>query len=195
MTRSRTAARVFALAAALLFTAGCKTKPPGPGESCEPKEVRCQDTRTELACESGTLIAAPCKGPEGCKQTDDRIACDFSGNADGDRCSKGDEGASKCTPDGKSRIECRGGKYRIEPCRGDDGCKSKGASVRCDQSLARVDDPCTTGTACDLGGTKVLKCKDGKFQLEAECPGEGGCKVGSTGLDCDLGKKKAKSGD
>lgn len=147
------------------------------------------DPKTELACDKGTFIAAPCKGPLGCREEGDKhLVCDFAGNAEGDPCSSDEEGAARCVGE-KARITCRGGKYTIDQCRGDDGCKG-GGSVRCDQSKGETGDPCRGATnACTTDGKNVLTCVEGKLQISASCPGEGGCSVIEHKIDCDLGKK------
>ncbi|MBM4363970.1 MAG: hypothetical protein FJ104_14920, partial [Deltaproteobacteria bacterium] len=157
--------RVFVMLAALALS-GCPGKP-APGDACKPTDIRCADPATELACESGKLVAAPCRGPLGCREEGDRLLCDFSGNAEGDRCSRGDEGAARCV-DPSRRISCRGGTYRIDSCRGEQGCASTGSGVRCDQSRGAVGDRCEGGMrACTLDGAAVLECYQGALAVSA----------------------------
>ena len=169
---------------------GCKEKPPGPGDPCKPTEIRCVDAKTELACQKGTFIEAPCKGPAGCKADTNHLYCDFTGNATGDPCSTDDEGNAKCIGTDR-RITCRGGKYFVDACRGDEGCRSAGI-IRCDQSKAEDDDACTGQTnACSTDGKRVLTCHDGRLVTTAQCPGEDGCTIVEHKVSCDLGKKEA----
>jgi hypothetical protein len=164
---------------------GCEHQP-APGQPCKPEGVRCLDPKTELACQNGFFIAAPCKGPDGCRETEKRLLCDIRGNAAGDVCSTGDEGNSRCSVDGRQRIVCRGGKYVVEPCRGRRGCHATGGTHRCDQSLAVDGDACTgSASACAADGKRVLTCKAGRFEEAARCEGKGGCTVLDGQLTCD----------
>jgi hypothetical protein len=148
------------------------------------------DPKTELACQHGTFVAAPCKGSSGCTQDANHLYCDFTGNATGDPCSTDDEGNAKCIGVDK-RITCRSGKYFVDSCLGDEGCKAAG-SIRCDQSKGEDGAPCTGKTnACTTDGKRVLECRDGRFVTTATCPGEGGCSIFDHKVDCDLGKKDA----
>jgi len=173
----------------LLGASGCN-KPPGPGDPCKKTDILCVDPRTELACQGGVFVSAPCKGPMGCKEDGKHLFCDFSGNASGDPCSTDDEGNARCVGENR-RITCRAGHYEIDDCRGDEGCKSTGTMLRCDQSKAQEGDPCHGSTnACTLDGKSVLKCFEGKFRVTASCPGEDGCRFEEHEIHCDLGKKE-----
>ena len=163
-------------------------KAPVPGDPCKPTDIRCVDPKTELSCQKGIFMAAPCKGPMGCREDGKHLVCDFSGNAEGDPCSLDEEGSAKCIGD-RERVTCRGGKYTIDACRGDEGCRA-GSGVKCDQSKGEVGDACRGATnACSTDGKSVLGCTSGKLQLSAQCPGERGCTMVDRQLDCDLGKK------
>lgn len=187
--RPRRPAAILAAASLLLFGA-CKEKPPGPGDPCKKTDILCLDPRTELACQRGVFVAAPCKGPLGCREDGKHLQCDFSGNQDGDPCSTDDEGNARCTADGR-RITCTGGHYEIDTCRGDEGCRSTGSELRCDRSKAEEGDGCKgTTNACSLDGKRVLACSQGKFRTSAPCPGEGGCAFADHEIHCDLGKKE-----
>jgi hypothetical protein len=180
--------RAPALALLVLLATGCN-KEPGPGDACKPTDIRCADPKTELACQRGTFIAAPCKGPMGCKEDGKHLFCDVTGNAEGDPCSTDEDGAAKCIGD-KQRITCRGGKYTIDWCRGDQGCDAKTGTVKCDQSKGQDGDPCHGSTnACSQDGKRVLSCHDGRLGTAAECPGEAGCTIQDRQVSCDLGKK------
>jgi hypothetical protein len=170
---------------ALLVVAACDDKG-APGDPCKPTDAQCLDPHTELACESGVLVAAPCKGPKGCRETGQELLCDFSENEAGDRCARSDEGAAQCRPSHTERIRCTGGAYVIEPCRGDDGCHTAAGKVLCDQSRGKAGEPCSGKThACTMDGKALLECADGRFQQSAACPGEGGCAIGAGAVQCD----------
>ncbi len=175
---------------------GACSREPGPGDACKSTDIRCVDPKTELACQKGTFIVVPCKGPLGCKEDGKHLVCDATGNAEGDPCSTDEEGAAQCIGD-KQRITCRGGKYTVDFCRGEQGCDGKSGTIRCDQSKGRDGDPCHGATnACSEDGKRVLSCHDGRLATVASCPGEGGCSIHERQVDCDLGKKdegKAKA--
>jgi hypothetical protein len=182
----RLAASIFSLAALV----GCHREPV-PGDPCKPTLIGCVDPRTELVCQKGVFIAAPCKGPMGCRDDGKHLFCDVTGNAEGDTCSRDEEAAAQCIGD-KQRITCRGGKYTLDFCRGDDGCSAKG-SVRCDQSKGQEDDPCTgQANACSMDGKRVLVCHGGRFATAAQCPGEAGCTIVDRQVSCDLGKEEER---
>jgi hypothetical protein len=185
---TRLAAVLFVAAAAC----GACNDEPGPGDACKPTEIRCVDPKTELACQKGVFIAAPCKGPMGCREDGKRLVCDFTGNAEGDTCSTEEDGNAKCIGADR-RITCRAGKYAIDFCRGPLGCSSTGTSVRCDQAKADEGDPCrTTTSACSMDGKRVLACSQGRYRVSATCPGESGCSISEHEISCDLGKKDTK---
>lgn len=170
------------------------SREPGPGDPCKPQEIRCLDPKTELACQKGKFIAAPCKGPMGCREEGKSLVCDFTGNAEGDVCSTEEDGNARCIGADR-RVTCRGGRYTIDHCRGSDGCKSTGTLLRCDQTRAEPGDPCRGQTsACALDGKAALSCVDGRIRLAAACPGEGGCSFAGREVSCDLGKKTGAAG-
>jgi hypothetical protein len=175
-----------------LWIVGCD-KQLEAGDPCKPADARCLDPHTELACENGVLIAAPCKGPNGCREGKAMLLCDFSANEAGDRCSAADEGNGACLEGNQRWIVCRSGAYRIEPCRGEQGCRRSGGTLRCDQSRAEAGDACSGATnACDPFGMRVMTCKNGKFEESAVCGGEAGCAIEGGEIKCDLGKKQPR---
>lgn len=184
---ARPAALFVLLALVSASATGCD-RPPVAGDPCKKTDIRCVDPKTELACQKGVFIAAPCKGPLGCQETNKVLTCDFSGNAEGDPCSTDEEGNARCVGENQ-RITCLGGKYTIDFCRGNEGCKATG-TVKCDQSKAADGDPCRSQTnACSVDAKSVLSCVQGRFRPSAQCPGEGGCAIADREVTCDLGKK------
>jgi len=174
----------------VLLTAAACNREPGPGDSCKPTDIRCVDPKTELACQKGVFMAAPCKGPMGCREDNKHLTCDTTGNAEGDSCSTDGEGTAQCIGD-KQRITCRSGTYTIDFCRGPAGCRSDVGSVRCDQTKGEPGDPCHGNTsACSGDGKSVLSCHADRLAVAAQCPGEGGCSISEREVSCDLGKKE-----
>ncbi len=182
----------FLLSLCTLALIGCRPK---VGSSCDKGEARCQDHYTQLACQNGHYIATPCRGPGGCAHTDAGISCDITKNKPGDQCSTDDEGAAVCL-DKKQMVACRGGKYRLEECRGPDGCQKEDARAKCDMSISVPGDSCHDpgSKACSTDGKQLLSCQDGKMTLVNYCRGKDGCTAAPGGkLGCDM--SVAKEGD
>ncbi len=185
MTKLTVASSIIAVAA-LLVGVGCACKSKA-GDSCTKGQAACKDDKTALACQDGKFIETPCKGAKGCKVEGATVECDFSGNATGDPCSTDDESSTMCGADGKSQVECKGGKYQVHPCRGPDGCKQTGVTANCDVSIAQVGDACegvTGGYACSVDKKALLKCKNGKFEVEEQCPAGKPCKIEGSSAGC-----------
>lgn len=183
---------IFLFCLAVLCAPGCK---PGVGSSCDKGEARCQDHHTQLACQAGHYIATPCRGPKGCALTDAGISCDISKNKPGDPCSTDDEGAALCLGK-KKMVVCRGGKYRLAPCRGPEGCQKEDDRAKCDTSISVPGDECHEpgSKACSTDGKQLLSCQGGKMALVNYCRGADGCTAAPGGkLGCDM--SVAKEGD
>jgi len=188
-----TSAIALAFAGFAAFASGACHHEPGPGDECKPTDIRCVDPGTELACQKGVFIAVPCKGPAGCRENGKHLACDVTGDAEGDPCSTDEEGTATCIGSDR-RITCRAGKLTIDFCRGESGCRSEAGAVRCDHSKGELGDPCGGQThACTLDGKAVLACHDGKLAQVALCPGVSGCSASQGKIDCDLGATDDKS--
>lgn len=173
---------VVALAA---FAVGCRSK---AGDACDRGTGACLDARTELACQGGRFVAAPCKGSRGCASDGATVTCDVSANAEGDVCSTEDEGKGSCSPDAKSQIACRSGAYRVIACRGPEGCKPTASGSTCDTSVAEEGDRCSAaGQACTPDRQRLLTCIGGRYVGKWTCRGAEGCRdTGDGNLTCDL---------
>lgn len=175
----------------LALSSACK---PGPGSSCDKGEARCVDKKSQLVCQKGSYIQAPCKGPRGCGLSPSGVSCDISGNQAGDACSTDEEGASACN-DPKTRIVCTGGKFVATTCRGPKGCETQEGRPLCDVSVAEPGDACRDADktkACSVDGKQYLACKDGKMTMEFQCLGPGGCKSEGGKLGCDMSMARDK---
>jgi hypothetical protein len=172
------------LAAATAVAAiGCGK--PKAGDACEKGRALCQDDKTELSCQGGKYLAAPCKGAKGCYTQGQNLFCDISGNAAGDVCSTDDEGNAACSADAKGIIVCEKGKYVVRPCRGPSGCKTSGDTAECDTSVGELGDPCSgTGYACSVDRKSLLQCKDGKAVLDEKCESGQSCKSEGDKVGC-----------
>lgn len=179
------------LVLSLVLVGACK---PGPGSSCDRGEARCVDKKSELICQKGSYILAPCKGPRGCGLTPTGVSCDISGNAAGDACSTDEEGASACT-DAKTKIVCTAGKFVATQCRGPKGCETQDGRPLCDVTVAEPGDVCKDAEkakACSVDGKQFLACEGGKMTLQFQCLGPNGCKSEAGKLDCDMSYARDK---
>jgi hypothetical protein len=169
------------------------------GDPCEKGKAACLDPQTELECQAGRLVAAPCRGPKGCAVSQGVQTCDFSANVAGDSCATIDEEVAECAPSKKARVVCRASKYVVEPCKGPRGCFDEGGDrVGCDATLAEEGDPCSGGTdgapylTCSVDRTKSLRCDGGKLVVDELCRGTGGCDASQGAeLVCDHGAQSA----
>lgn len=167
-----------------VLAASCK---PHVGSSCNKGDSRCQDRSTQLSCQNGSYIATPCRGPGGCRMTNAGVSCDITKNRAGDRCSTGDEGAATCAGQ-RQMLVCHGGQYRLEACRGPDGCQVSGRRAQCDTSVALPGDACkdADSKACSVDGKQLLTCVGGKMKLTNFCRGQDGCRSTGGQLSCDM---------
>lgn len=175
----------------LAFLCSCK---PGPGSSCDKGEARCIDKKSQLVCQKGSYIQAPCKGPRGCSLTPSGVSCDITGNQPGDVCSTDEEGASACL-DPKTKIVCTDGKFVATSCRGPKGCETLDGRPLCDLSISEPGDACREADktkACSVDGKQYLACKAGKMTLEFQCLGPNGCKSDGGQLSCDMSVARDK---
>jgi hypothetical protein len=85
-------------------------------------------------------------------------------------------------------IVCRAGSYRIEHCRGPEGCENTAGRAACDTSVSKIDDDCQQPAqrACAHDGTRLLGCRAGKMVSILSCRGENGCQAKGGKLECDL---------
>jgi hypothetical protein len=79
--------------------------------------------------------------------------------------------------DKKSHLVCVNKKFVLETCKGAGACNDKGKTLVCDNTIAEIGDGCghEGSRACATDGTKELRCRDGKMQIEWAC--RGGCKL------------------
>jgi len=183
-----------AIPLALLFLALFGACKPGPGSSCDKGEARCVNKQSQLVCQSGSYIEAPCRGPRGCALTPTGVSCDITGNKAGDVCSTDEEGASACV-DPKTKVVCSAGKFLATSCRGPKGCETQEGRPLCDLSVSEPGDPCREADktkACSVDGKQYLVCKAGKMTMEFQCLGPNGCKSDGGKLNCDLSVARDK---
>jgi hypothetical protein len=123
MTRSLLAA--VSLVGSLLL-AGCGQS---AGDTCEGGGFVCQEDVVALECRGGKWREVPCRGPLGCRETDDAVRCDTSNNRAGDACASSAEGRGLCRADGLAVLECREGV--LEETASCSSCSDTGNQVTC----------------------------------------------------------------
>lgn len=123
MNRSLLAA--VSVVGSLLF-AGCGQS---AGDSCDGSGFICQEDVLALECRNGTWREVPCRGPLGCRETDDDVRCDTSNNRAGDACASSAEGKGVCRSDGLAILECRQGV--LEETASCSACTVSGGNVSC----------------------------------------------------------------
>ena len=142
------------------------------------------DKKQSLVCDHGkfTLVQL-CRGPGGCQLKGDQVSCDTKLAEKGDTC--GAPGVFACTPDLKSRVVCKDGKFGFDRnCRGSTGCHP--SDQACDESISDIGDPCGTPgmAACNPDGSDLLTCQGGQFVKDHACK-KTGCHVRAEGkVEC-----------
>lgn len=112
----------------------CDQSVANEGDPCEPgtsgESFACTaDKKAELKCDGGKWkLFSKCQGPKACEVQGLFVKCDNTVAAVGDPCSK--DGDPACSLDGKSIVECKGGKYAVaQACAG--SCKVDGMFIKC----------------------------------------------------------------
>jgi hypothetical protein len=157
-----------------------------PGEPCNARRAACsKDKRTQLSCgaQDKMLIAATCKGPNGCRVVDDgtSVSCDVTLADPKDPCDTTDDA---CSTDHKAELRCQAGHFNvIATCKGPDGCtltpskSGSGYTLSCDDHIADIGDPCfeASRTACSPDKKSLLACNAQRFVVDRAC--KKGCTV------------------
>jgi hypothetical protein len=97
-----------------------------------------------------------------------------------------------CTEDGRTRLRCEGGAYRLaSTCKGPKACAVEAGKVACDDSVGDVEDPCVlapddSNYACSTDATQEIVCqKPGRFHVAKSCRGSKGCYIQDERVHCD----------
>jgi hypothetical protein len=161
----------------------CDQSQANEGDRCTVARAACSlDGKAMLRCKDGKFAAdLACRGPSGCKESENQVHCDQTLGIAGDAC-EGNGGA--CHVNGKELLECKAGKFeQVGFCRGADGCQLQGTQVKCDQSRGAIGDRCDTeGTvACALDGTRLLSCRQNELVPSKKCQ----CNVADASIACN----------
>lgn len=178
-----------ALAVVVLLALGCNKKPK-VGDKCENGMRACVDAVSGLYCAAGAYQQDTCRGPKGCAEDKGIVSCDITANNDGDPCPAALDGYSVCRADRKTRAMCKGGKYVVESCNGEDGCTTEQVGMaRCDKGNPEPGESCTSPAPvqyCSSDKKSMMTCIDGKYVVRQKCPGPNGCRPGTGGsVICD----------
>jgi hypothetical protein len=147
------------------------------------------DMKSELECMANkwTLVSG-CKGPKGCKISNNNFSCDDDFAEVGDPCkTAANEANYSCTPDKKQEVVCKDNKfvsYRF--CKGPHGCNVLNDKINCDDTFADEGDVCrhVDQGACTADAKSMLKCSPQfKWTKSKDCKKEG-CKVDGNNLSC-----------
>lgn len=176
---------VFILTCGVLLL-GCKPK---AGGSCSKEGAEsCVDKQSALVCHDGKWEAMPCRGTGGCSGAGEATACDTMHANENDVCNL--DGDYACSVDNKAFLTCAKHKWSLAgSCRGTNGCQVNTKNVKCDSSIAKVDDACMKDDegsyACADDKTAMLVCKTGKYIHAGKCNGPQHCRTKPDGIDCD----------
>ncbi len=171
-------------------TTTCDISGNRPGDACAKSEqgvAACADPSGMIACHSGRFERVECRGPRGCETVVGQPNCDQSVADVGDACKL--PNAKSCSTDKQSVLVCREG--RLEPlysCRGQAGCSSAAGKLACDQTVARLKDPCDKGldghVACSEDAAQLLVCKSETFVASEKCKAGTKCTVSGQSTAC-----------
>jgi len=186
---------LLAVACLALSSFGCKPK---AGASCksEAKEV-CVGDRLALVCHDGKWDEMACRGPGGCAKNGE--ICDQTVAEEKDVCNLA--GDYVCSADGKTMLECQKNKWTLyQSCFGERACTMEQKKVRCDNSLANLNEVCREEDdyACSIDRKTALVCRQGKFTLAGVCRTKNGCRVvgeKATGFKVECDDSIANIGD
>lgn len=171
----------------------CDQSVAGDGDRCNlvGDFVCTQDKQAMLECKGNkwTLVQG-CLGERACVIEAKKVTCDNSIANAGDGCREEDDYA--CSPDKKSALVCKQGKFTVaSKCSGKGGCKvggdkASGFKVECDDSIANVGDPCEKDShyACAPDEKQIVKCVNKKFVADDKCKGREKCAVKGEQVGC-----------
>jgi len=140
-----------------------------------------------IACHSGRFELVACRGPRGCETIAGQPNCDQSVADPGDACKL--PNAKSCSTDKQAVLRCREGQLRqLYSCRGESGCSSSAGKLACDQTVARLKDPCDKGldghVACSEDAAQLLICKGETFVASEKCKAGTKCTVSGQSTAC-----------
>jgi hypothetical protein len=189
---------IVRFASPLLFGAlvflmfNCLGKAVAGGKCTKAGAMVCTDTASALYCTAGAYQSISCRGPKGCTGSATMgYTCDDDLASVGDGCVVSTNENYSCGTDHKSEVVCKDGKFVLNrACKGPGGCAIKANLIDCDNTIADMGDPCTTGTyGCSTDHNTLLRCVSDKFANDNSCRGPKQCIIKVEGAkkvaDCD----------
>lgn len=161
------------------------------GDGCDLEDdAACSiDKKAMLKCRSFKFTPVlSCKGAKSCQILGSNINCDDSVADDGDPCTKVKDAA--CGTDMKALLLCDGKKFNTtSKCRGPNGCRVVGTSIKCDTTVSVLGDQCgeEDSYACSSDKKQMLVCRAGKMKVSSFCRGPKSCYVQGNLVRCDKG--------
>jgi hypothetical protein len=167
------------------------------------------DGKQLLRCTNGTMVVdRTCHGDKGCSRASPNAppTCDAGPATAGDACMP--TGGSRCSPDGKSILQCSSQTHHMvleRSCLGPKGCFKNPhfhdmghEFLACDIAMGDVGGPCmgyagigthivNGGATCSTDGKHLLTCKDGVLvnQTDCTCTVTWASDLASYSLGCD----------
>lgn len=147
----------------------------------------CLDQGAMLACHARKFERVPCRGPRGCELASGQATCDQSIAEAGEACKK--PGAKACSTDGNRVLACQAGSLvELYSCRGEGHCSSQGGKLACDQTIAKLGDPCdktlTGHIACSDDKKSLITCQGEKFVPSEKCKPGTVCTISGQSTSC-----------
>ncbi len=143
------------------------------GDTClEDKSFACSsDNKKMLKCKKHKwVVEMECNSAKGCISNAEGVSCENAEAEEGDKCKQ--ENTFACSPDKKKLLGCNGKKMIVaSTCRGQNHCQIQGSKLKCDTSMAEIDDPCDEEgkLSCDTAKKVMLECDGKKFVKKQEC--------------------------
>ncbi|NOU30034.1 MAG: hypothetical protein HOO96_19190 [Polyangiaceae bacterium] len=148
------------------------------GEPClEEGKPECSgDRKAMIKCENNHWkLLDKCTGALGCVANAKGAKCDLGAAEAGSTCTPQNEGNAACTPDKKALLLCKSGKMVLgATCKGMHGCRQKGTTLECDETISELGDTCDSSEyegkfACNPDKTMRLVCKSNKMVKDRAC--------------------------
>jgi hypothetical protein len=136
----------------------------------------------------------PCRGPRGCQgRGTSSSTCDDDLAQEGDPCQQTLNENYSCSTDHNKELLCKDGKFQTSStCKGPKKCSVTGNTIKCDDSMADVGDPCVVepGDAnfgCSIDKKTEVQCDaaTNKFIASNACRGPKGCWIEGDLVQCD----------
>jgi len=162
-----------------------------PGDACSKNDegvAVCAAEDAMLSCHGGKFARVPCRGPRGCDLVGAQAQCDQSVAGVGEACKK--QNAKACSVDKTQVLSCTDGHMASQYfCRGEGQCNSAGGKLACDQTVAKLGDPCdktlSGHIACSEDKKSLITCQAERFVPSEKCKAGTVCTVSGQSTKCE----------